>query len=165
MRLLDTAEVLDTVEVLDTAKVKVRRFEDDEIPLYAIISHTWDENEITLQDMVGAHAKEKDGYEKVKKSCSVAAADGFKYVWMDTCCIDKTSSTELSEAINSMYRWYQQAEVCYAYLADVSHDPGHRLSGLIGPEFSRSKWFRRGWTLQELIVPLEVIFRDKEWKE
>jgi len=81
MRLLDIAEVLDSVEVLDTAKVKVRRFEDNLIPPYAIISHTWDEKEITFQDMVRAHGKKKEGYEKVKKSCSVAAADGFKYVW------------------------------------------------------------------------------------
>jgi hypothetical protein len=64
-----------------------------------------------------------------------------------------------------MYRWYQEAEVCYAYLADVPHNTSYRLSGLINPELSRSKWFRRGWTLQELIAPLRVIFLNKEWKE
>ncbi|KAH9213114.1 heterokaryon incompatibility protein-domain-containing protein [Leptodontidium sp. 2 PMI_412] len=154
------------MRLLNTANFEIQEFRDDRIPRYAILSHTWDEVEITFQDMNGAAVTEKKGYKKVEKCCSMARDRGHDYVWIDTCCIDKTSSAELSEAINSMYRWYQEAEVCYAYLADVLHDPGHRLSGLRGPEFSQSKWFRRGWTLQELIAPLgEVIFLDKEWKE
>ncbi|KAI9782388.1 MAG: hypothetical protein M1839_005261 [Geoglossum umbratile] len=97
----------------------------------------------------------KKGSKKVKSCCSIARANGLKYIWIDTCCIDKTSSAELSEAINSMYRWYQEADVCYGYLADV---PSKAV-------FSGSRWFTRGWTLQELIAPSTVIFLDEEWKE
>ncbi|KAH7237302.1 heterokaryon incompatibility protein-domain-containing protein [Fusarium solani] len=120
---------------------------------FAILSHTWEKDEITFQDIERPGADEKEGYNKLRNACSVAAADGFDYIWIDTCCIDKTSSAELSEAINSMYRWYQEAEVCYAYLADVPFC-----------EFSQSRWFTRGWTLQELIAPSTVIFFDKEWE-
>ncbi|RYP09478.1 hypothetical protein DL765_008428 [Monosporascus sp. GIB2] len=153
------------MRLLNTAKLELQQFKDDSIPQYTILSHTWDEVELTFQDMKGAAAAEKKGYQKVEKCCSMARDRGHDHVWIDTCCIDKTSSAELSEAINSMYRWYQEATVCYAYLADVPHDPQHQLSGLTGPEFSQSKWFCRGWTLQELIAPPDVIFLDKEWKE
>lgn len=84
----------------------------------------------------------------------------YQWVWIDSCCIDKTSSTELSEAINSMFRWYEQAEVCYAYLADVSSG-----SSLHTPEseFRRSRWHTRGWTLQELIAPSSLLFYSADW--
>jgi len=101
----------------------------------------------------GRAAKMK-GYDKVKNSCSVARENGYDYIWIDACCIDKSSSAELSEAINSMYRWYQEAEVCYAYLADISSVS----------QFTQSKWFTRGWTLQELIAPSNMVFFDKDWK-
>ena len=94
----------------------------------------------------------------------MAVADGFDYIWIDTCCIDKTSSAELSEALNSMYRWYQEAEECYAYLADVPHNSINRATGVTGPSW-KSRWFTRGWTLQELIAPLSVIFLNSEWQE
>ncbi len=148
------------MRLLNTGKLEIKQFGDNEVQSYAILSHTWGNEEVTFQDMVGGHSTGKEGYEKVKNSCSVAAADGFEYVWIDTCCIDKESSGELSEAINSMYRWYQQADVCYAYLADVPSDTVNA-----GSEFIESKWFRRGWTLQELIAPSKVIFLDKEWQK
>ena len=88
----------------------------------------------------------------------MAAADGFHYIWIDTCCIDKASSAELSEAINSTYRWYHESGVCYAYLADVPPNA-------VDNEFAKSRWFTRGWTLQELIAPLTVIFLNKEWQK
>ncbi|KAH8719198.1 hypothetical protein GQ44DRAFT_742073 [Phaeosphaeriaceae sp. PMI808] len=110
----------------------------------AISVHTWGDYEITFQDVERRIADKKAGYEKVKRTCSIAAAHGFKYA----------SSAELSEAINFMYRWYQGSGMCYAYLADT-----------ISPEFSKSKWFTRGWTLQELIAPSMVIFLDQEWQE
>ncbi|KAI1203314.1 heterokaryon incompatibility protein-domain-containing protein [Nemania serpens] len=122
---------------------------------YAILSHTWGEDEVSFQDMKSADAAEKKGYQKVKNCCALAKANGYGYVWVDTCCIDKTSSAELSEAINSMYRWYQEADVCYAYLADVPS-----ISRL-----SESRWFTRGWTLQELIAPSTVIFFNNEWQD
>lgn len=114
-------------------------FEDKDIPFYAILSHRWREGEITFQDMEDGNAHQKPGYEKVRRTGDRARMDGFDYFWIDTCCIDKTSSAELSEAINSMYRWYQESAVCYTYLADVSSKAND--------EFSKSRWFTRGWTL------------------
>jgi hypothetical protein len=105
---------------------------------------------------------DRTGYDKVEHFCDIAAADGFEYLWLDTCCIDKTSSSELSEAINSMYKWYQNAEVCYVYLSDVAsyEDPRELESN-----FVRSRWFTRGWTLQDLIAPSTVIFFADDWQE
>ncbi|KAH8665740.1 heterokaryon incompatibility protein-domain-containing protein [Tricladium varicosporioides] len=141
------------------------KFGSREVPEYAILSHTWGTEEVTLQDIKTSNSVGLEGYKKVRKACSVAAANGFEYIWIDTCCIDKTSSAELSEALNSMFRWYQEAEKCYAYLADVPHHSSNQNSSVIRPEFLHSRWFTRGWTLQELIAPLSVIFLDNEWQE
>ena len=153
------------MRLLNTTKRKLEEFGDNDIPLYAILSHTWGKNEITFQDIRGSDVEEKKEYEKIRKTCSIAADHGFDYVWIDTCCIDKTSSAELSEAINSMYRWYQESGVCYAYLADVLSNAVNCQTRAISPEFSKSRWFTRGWTLQELIAPLTVIFLNQEWQE
>ncbi|KAF1970589.1 HET-domain-containing protein [Bimuria novae-zelandiae CBS 107.79] len=130
---------------------------DEEIPPYAILSHTWgaDTEEVTLEDLANGTGKDKPGYAKIRFCGEQARLDTLQYFWIDTCCIDKRSSAELSEAINSMYRWYQGANVCYAYLADVPSKT----------KFSGSKWFTRGWTLQELIAPSKVIFLDEEWNK
>ncbi|RYP79640.1 hypothetical protein DL770_006589 [Monosporascus sp. CRB-9-2] len=148
------------MRLLNTDNFEVKEFRDDGAPRYAILSHTWDEEELTFQDMEGTHVVNKKGYQKVKRCCSVAKADGFKHVWIDTCCIDKRSSTELTEAINSMYRWYEKAQVCYAYLDDVTGG-GNREH--LEFEFAKSRWFTRGWTLQELIAPSNVVFLGKDW--
>ncbi len=104
------------------------------------------------------------GYQKLLGCCNKSRREGFRYTWIDTCCIDKSSSAELSEAINSMFSWYSKAQVCYAYLSDVdglgSDNPGQPSSS-----FWQSRWFRRGWTLQELLAPLEVVFFNKDWVE
>lgn len=123
---------------------------------YAILSHVWlrpSTDEVTLQDIQTGRAEEKPGYAKIRQICQKALVDKLDYALIDTCCIDKTSSAELSEAINSIYRWYYEGKVCYAYLADV------------GPEqlLKDSKWFTRGWTLQELIAPDNVEFYDSTW--
>nr|VWO97085.1 Putative heme-binding peroxidase (EC [Ganoderma boninense] len=97
---------------------------------------------------------------KIVRACAVARANGYQYLWIDSCCIDKSSSSELSEAINSMYAWYSQAHVCYAYLADVSTGENHRERS---SRFRSSRWFRRGWTLQELIAPLHLVFLSQDW--
>jgi ankyrin repeat protein len=153
------------MRLLDTKTLELGEFEDRAVPDYAILSHRWEVGEVTLQDIKTDGAKKLQGYGKISNACSVAAAAGFEYVWIDTCCIDKTSSAELSEAINSMYRWYQEAGECYAYLADVPHNSVNRVTGVTGPEFRESRWFTRGWTLQELIAPLSVIFLDGEWQK
>lgn len=128
------------------------------IPPYAILSHTWgeDEAEVTFRDLVENSGKDKNGYKKLLFCGQQATRDGLQYFWVDTCCIDRSSSTELSEAINSMFRWYRQAKQCYVYLSDCSTCP------LDQREFSESRWFTRGWTLQELIAPRSVEFFTKE---
>lgn len=148
MRLVSTCED-------STGPFKVEEFKDEHVPRYAILSHTWDEEEVSFQDMSDGNAMRKKGYKKIHDCCSVARKEGFDYVWIDTCCIDKTSSTELSEAINSMYRWYQDAHVCYAFLADVDWPT----------ELASSRWFERGFTLQELIAPSTVVFYSRSWIE
>jgi ankyrin repeat protein len=141
-----------TVNESDPAKAEIKEFID--IPPYAILSHRWGEEEVTLQDVQEGHPETKKGYQKLQKCLELARKRGHKYVWMDTCCIDKTNSVELSEAINSMYQWYQEAEECYAYLANVSDS-----------QISESEWFDRGWTLQELIAPSTLIFFNQRWEE
>ncbi|KAI1737549.1 heterokaryon incompatibility protein-domain-containing protein [Xylaria scruposa] len=98
----------------------------------------------------------KRGWEKIRKLCQLANDEGYQFAWCDTCCIDKTSSAELTEAINSMFSWYAAAGICYVYLADYDHSN-------LNSELSASKWFTRGWTLQELIAPAEVRFYDASW--
>ncbi|KAG8670090.1 hypothetical protein FPOAC2_09429 [Fusarium poae] len=131
------------------------------IPPYAILSHTWGEQEVLFNDIGTSAATSKQGYAKLTGCCRKAAQDGFDWVWIDTCCIDKSSSAELTEAINSMFAWYQRATVCYAYLQDVTDDSLTLAFPVV--EFYKSRWFTRGWTLQELIAPQTVELCSKEW--
>ncbi|KAF5642688.1 beta transducin [Fusarium sp. NRRL 52700] len=133
------------------------------VPPYAVLSHTWTEQEVLYSDIGTLTAQSKEGYPKLVGCCSKAAQDGFEWVWIDTCCIDKSSSAELSEAINSMYKWYQKATVCYAYLQDVTTETCTSADVFHITEFGRSRWFTRGWTLQELIAPQIVELCCKEW--
>ena len=136
----------------------------DEIPPYAILSHTWgaDTEEVTFQDLKTNTGKDKTGHDKIQFCGKRAKCDGFQYFWIDTCCIDKLNSVELQEAINSMFRWYQNAAKCYVYLSDVSSNtptPSDQFSELTWESaFRTSRWFTRGWTLQELIAPASVEF-------
>jgi len=141
----------------------------DHVPVYAILSHTWgpDCEEVSFQDIEAGSGQNKSGYDKILFCARRAAADGLRYFWIDTCCIDKRNQVELSEAITSMFRYYQRAAVCYAYLSDVSatHDYGEgeqRSRFHWEPAFRRSRWFTRGWTLQELIAPMRVDFFARE---
>ncbi|KAF2815615.1 HET-domain-containing protein [Mytilinidion resinicola] len=171
------------MRLLRTSDFKVISFFDQDLPPCAILSHTWGKEEVTLQDLqqerITAYLISlkiqiangdtlqniepiKQGLVKILGAASQAEKDGFEYIWCDTCCIDKTNSTELSEAINSMYQWYKGRH-CYAYLADVlefpSIDYAERDSA-----FARSRWFKRGWTLQELIAPSSVAFFNEAWQ-
>ncbi|KAI9687992.1 MAG: hypothetical protein M1820_010354 [Bogoriella megaspora] len=144
------------MRLLDTTTLDLHTFNGPTVPYpYAILSHTWgpEEDEVLFEDVKKGTAKPKRAYAKIKSCADLAISHNYKYVWIDTCCIDKSSSSELQEAINSMFRWYQGADVCYAYLADVG-TPN---------DVAGSKWFTRGWTLQELIAPQEVQFYSKEW--
>ena len=105
--------------------------------------------------------KNPDLSPKIHDACAAARKDGFRLIWIDSCCIDKTSSSELSEAINSMYAWYAGAQVCYAYLVDVSAQDD---LGAEGSQFRESVWFTRGWTLQELLAPFEVTILSQDWR-
>jgi len=149
---------VDAMRLIHTTTLEITLFLQRELPEYVILSHTWGEEEVTLQDMQSGTASEKKGYAKIVGCCKKAAEDGYLFCWIDTCCIDKTSSAELSEAINSMYRWYEDSNVCYAYIADVPSR--NNLSS-----FLASKWFKRGWTLQELIAPPIVEFYAADWSE
>ncbi|KIM51271.1 hypothetical protein SCLCIDRAFT_64794, partial [Scleroderma citrinum Foug A] len=136
---------------------------------YAILSHCWsypNSQEIQFEEMQKITDMKKDdldesgvrkriGYEKILRTCLQAREDKLEMVWVDTCCINKASSAELSEAINSMFRWYSGSEQCYAYLHDVS-------GGF--PTACWPKWFSRSWTLQELVAPRVVVFFNRNWE-
>lgn len=145
------------MRLLNTESLELREFFDNDIPPYAILSHRWEEEEVIYQDMIPSAEKSKTqnkyGYAKLLGSCKLAQCKGYKWIWIDTCCIDKSSSAELTEAINSMYQWYGAAQVCYAYLSDVDSENA----------LTESKWFIRGWTLQELIAPTKVEFYSSSW--
>jgi hypothetical protein len=143
-------------------------FFEDNIPPYAILSHTWDPNggEVTFKDLMDQTSKNKAGYAKLRFCAKQAANDHIQYFWVDTCCIDKSSSAELTEAINSMFRWYRNSNKCYVYLSDVSASGYDENDGLRRStwklEFRNSRWFTRGWTLQELLAPASVEFFSLE---
>lgn len=166
------------MRLISTKNLQVVSIREDAIPPYAILSHTWGEDEVTLQDMQGFGAKwlsspnrinilkPTQGLQKVLDAAKVAASEGYDWIWIDTCCIDKTSSSELSEAINSMYRWYQGSEICLVYLEDakigaddLQDSSDESLMRLIRD----SRWITRGWTLQELLAPRSVSFYSEDW--
>ncbi|KAF2183856.1 heterokaryon incompatibility [Zopfia rhizophila CBS 207.26] len=137
----------------------------DNVPSYAILSHTWgeDDEEVTFKDLVEGSGKSKAGYRKIQFCGEQAARDGLQHIWVDTCCIDKSNNTELSEAINSMFGWYRKSAKCYVYLSDVSANDYNQWTW--EPAFRKSRWFTRGWTLQELIAPPSVEFFSLEGKQ
>ncbi|KAI0025047.1 heterokaryon incompatibility protein-domain-containing protein [Xylariomycetidae sp. FL0641] len=169
------------MRLLDTSDLVVREYPEpgsSGCPPYAILSHTWGGEEVSLQELwkPDESIKAKAGYAKLRSCAAKAQTDGYQHVWIDTCCIDKTSSAELSEAINSMYRWYKLAAVCYAYLEDVSTNTSlfireppsdANLCSIIIDEskLASCRWFQRGWTLQELIAPVAVEFYAADWSQ
>lgn len=132
----------------------------DNLPPYAILSHTWgaDRDEVTFRDLENGTGENKIGYSKIRFCGEQARRDGLQYFWVDTCCIDKSNSTELAEAINSMFRWYRNAAKCYVFLSDVSTNDCDQDDSSWQLAFRKSRWFTRGWTLQELIAPPTVEF-------
>ncbi|KAK3986044.1 conidial yellow pigment biosynthesis polyketide synthase [Cladorrhinum sp. PSN332] len=151
--------------LLDVNTLDLCEFHGDRTPPYAILSHVWGLEEVTFQDLKspkGRKAARKTlGFSKVERCCRQAKRDGYSWAWVDSCCINKSSSAELSEAINSMFHWYERSARCYVFLDDLFGDPNDnddyswRLRG--------SRWFMRGWTLQELLAPQHVVFFDHFW--
>lgn len=143
-------------------------FVGSKIPEYTILSHTWgaDTEEVTYRDLIDGTGKNKVGYEKIRFCGQQARRDRLQYFWVDTCCIDKSNAVELQEAINSMFRWYRNAVKCYVFLSDVPRptaDGEDRCNQLPWESaFRISRWFTRGWTLQELIAPTLVEFFSKD---
>lgn len=148
------------LQLQDDGDFSLVEYVGNNIPPYAILSHTWgpDSDEITFRDLVEGRGKGKTGSRKLTFCGKQAAQDGLEFFWVDTCCIDKSSSAELSEAINSMFRWYRNAEKCYVYLSDISTTSFPRNSIAL----QKSRWFTRGWTLQELLAPTCVEFFSME---
>ncbi|OTB11211.1 hypothetical protein K445DRAFT_68687, partial [Daldinia sp. EC12] len=152
----------------ETGVLKLVEKRPNELLRYAILSHTWEDDEITFNDIENgeatyASAKTTAAHASLSKllgACTQAANDGYEYIWIDSCCIDKRSSSELSEAINSMFVWYRDADICYAFLLKAPNE-------LVTPEakakFETNKWFTRGWTLQELLAPKNLIFFSGDW--
>lgn len=139
------------------------------LPTYAILSHTWgeDDQEVTFQDLTERSGKSKAGYQKIRFCGEQAARDGLRYFWVDTCCIKRSDAVELQKSINSMFRYYKNAVKCYVYLSDVSiPDDRVKTYSKIDFElaFQTAKWFTRGWTLQELLAPSSVEFFSADYK-
>lgn len=180
MWLIDT-RTLKLCDIIDPEEAGIR---------YAILSHTWGtpQEEVSFKDFADLDsARKKIGFAKIEKTCELARSQGLQYAWVDTCCIDKSSSAELSEAINSMFQWYRWSEICYVFLADLHGEPydidrWHTQSDsqeadewslslkidrdhhFLNSNFARCRWFTRGWTLQELIAPRKAVFYDSQWR-
>lgn len=148
--------------------MEMEEFVGDTSHAYAILSHTWGEEEVSFHQYSTPKARLMAGYHKIEHSCALASRLRLPYLWVDTCCIDKSSSAELSEAINSMYRWYRDAAACYVYLSDMKRcevyqsEAGLYFSNNF-PMLQKCRWFTRGWTLQELLAPQDVEFYDQDW--
>jgi hypothetical protein len=138
------------------------------VPAYAILSHTWlPGQEVTFDEFKRGLGRDKAGFDKIRFCAQQAQRDGLRYCWVDTCCINKADHVELQHAINSMFRWYQEATRCYVLLTDVLNaGPATNcvpdMPAWEG-EFRRSRWFTRGWTLQELLAPRVVSFYSGDW--
>jgi hypothetical protein len=151
------------MRLLDVRTLQLESFFRGPEP-YAILSHVWRDEEVLFSDLADLeNARKYKDFSKLEKACKQAIKDGFNYIWIDTCCIDKSSSAELSEAINSMFAWYRDSDMCYAYLDDVGSD---------GSNLAASRWFTRSWTLQELLAPRShqsddrpgVVFFSRDWE-
>lgn len=157
------------MRLINATTLHLSEFTGSKIPKYAILTHTWEEEEVSYQDWLSweqtgdAAIGRRKGFQKIQGACRQALKNHLDWLWVDTNCIDKSSSAELSEAINSMYAWYRDSEICYGYLADVTTTDMSSAELLY--EFSKSRWFTRGWTLQELLAPRCLAFYSSAWKQ
>ncbi|KAK2735130.1 het domain protein [Colletotrichum kahawae] len=156
--------------LINTTTLRLEEILDYSAVEYAILSHTWGDDEVSFKDMQDfTRAKKQAGFVKIATTCELALKEGLQYAWVDTCCIEKTSSAELSEAINAMFVWYQASAVCFVWLEDLAPSSsaskttptGRKLRDI--SKMASCKWFSRGWTLQELIAPTDIRFYDSDW--
>ena len=169
--------------LIDTATLELKEFIDHTTVEYAILSHVWVHGEeMTFKDFMKRRNLQSSGYQKVKRFSELAARAGSAWAWVDTCCIKKRSSAELSEAINSMFQWYHHSTLCYAYLADFNLELSWKdgklprsdkvwmkrvskdVDSIDVGQFAASYYFTRGWTLQEMLAPCSLIFLDCKWR-
>lgn len=159
--------------LINTTTLCLELFYGENTPAYAILSHTWGDGEVSHQEFQrlsedSPHGKttSKEGYHKIAAACEQARDGGYVYIWIDTCCIDKTSSAELTEAINSMFGWYKRSQVCYVYLSDITTDFEQLVASEDGFEATlrQCRWLTRGWCLQELIAPQNIRFFNRQWQ-
>src|SRR6266480_822482 len=156
------------MRLLNTKSLELQFIVTGHVPDYVILSHRWSAQiaeECTFEDIIKAPisnlnspARRKQGFSKIQGACDLAARDGYHWIWIDSCCIDKSSSAELQEAINSMWNYYAESNICYVYMADV---PDSEAGW--DQRFHKSEWFTRGWTLQELLAPTYVEFYAEDW--
>lgn len=154
----------------DDGDFSLTEFVGSDIPKYAILSHRWGAEEVAFKDLIDGTSKSMTGYAKIQFCGEQAKRNGLQYFWVDTCCIDKSNAVELQEAINSMFRWYQNAVKCYVYLLDVSTEKRKASDSFTECTWERafrsSEWFTRGWTLQELLAPnpdsVEFFSRERD---
>lgn len=153
------------MRLLNTGSLELRFFFPSSVPDYVILSHRWGPEECSFEDVTRSPladlnhpARMKQGFLKLQGACDLASRDGYSWIWIDTCCIDKSSSAELQEAINSMWKYYAESNICYAYIVDIPDSKAGWDEG-----FRKSEWFTRGWTLQELIAPICVEFYANDW--
>lgn len=151
------------MRLLNVYSLAFEDFRPPSVPKYAIASHRWHaDSEVTLGDMKKRRRTESDGFRKIMSFCNFVKRHvrDVEWLWIDTCCIDQKNFVEVHEAVNTMFKWYQNAAVCLAYLADVSTPSTSDSAN----DFKTSEWFRRGWTLQELLAPKLVVFLSREWE-
>ncbi|KAF5857590.1 hypothetical protein ETB97_005548 [Aspergillus alliaceus] len=139
----DSHQCINT-HLLKTSTTELVEFTPDRIPAYAILSHTWEHDEVRFTDMLHQTAETRQAWPKVLSASKQALACGYEYIWDDTCSIDKSSSAELTEAIYSMFMWYENAAIRYAYLSDYTID--RDVNGLDVSKLEQCRWFTRGWT-------------------
>ena len=145
------------MRLINVGTLELSDFTLSKTPPYAILSHTWSAEELTFQEMTAGTGSKKKGYHKIRETCRLASEQGLGWAWVDTCCIDKASSAELTESINSMFKWYLDTAICFVWLEDL--EP----AADIGSSLSQCRWITRGWTLQELLAPEEIYFYDRSW--
>lgn len=176
------------MRLLNTHTLRLETVSDERnVPPYAILSHRWLRQEVQYPDIIALGSEIEDdtlditasrpkgvrnddtgeaaSWHKIRTTCRLAAEQGLDYAWIDTCCIDKSSSSELSEAINSMFIWYRRSEICFVYLQDVHVTyAGSESMDLFKEAFQASEWFDRGWTLQELLAPTKITIYNSNWE-